>query len=1112
MASVLLVVFDPAALSANDVALRDRIQALGHTVTLQDDDAAVPANVGEYGLIILAGGNATSSLKYRDVAVPVMAFDRTRWRELEQSFAHSNYINPNANSSFNTNPLVSIVDPVHPLAGGLAAGQHSVYTYTDTVLMVVTAHNNYTPAAMQRVVGHTAETTAIFGYEAGAAMWDGVVAPARRVGFGLATIKDLNANGVTLFNAAVEWARRKVAPLPGFTVTTSDRTVTCTSQASDPDGTIAKTEYDFGDGSGFGTAATHTYASYGAYVITQRVTDNDGMQATDTFNVSLGNLGRATPEEYDLWASGSFVTHLDVQIERLVGGIPTLQSYRSFGGWNWIRSLRLQPAQVDTPIGSGTLTLHRARGGQNLSPLVVGSSLNKDGASYAPALDFGREIRVYTACMPTDTTVTTSAPAAVNAVSVSVAALTRAVAAGSVIHFPTGEARVSATAAAGALSIAVQPLPAAVPAGTEAPVSHEPGAGDWRAIFEGVTDDIEWGGRDRGAVEVPFRDRSGTLADTYVRDATVYGSEAGTPIEVAAQQIVDGWMGAGQYPIAVRPVAPAFRVTRYEVSEVSVWEALEKLADQPGAALRQAWNEAAGEERLTIITPPRDKEAPDYAVTPATYLEAHQVGTGGKNLRNVVRVLATDGSTGKELTYQVPAEANVKTDPSVLQYGPRFLQIPEEEASAIDTQAELVAFGDSIYADVSNPPIPLEMETRFCWFAEPDQMIRWMANTVLWDQDMDSAVLGVSHDFPSPGVGRTRWRTAGKPKGAWAAWIRKGAGFAGRNARPPRAAGFYNLTDVKLIANLATATHFAMGWTAGVGVTVVRGAALMFQSGSANSDEAKNAVINAAVPVVAPLMVPKPSRPPQFSLAMVQAGWISPTGVEVWGERWWYPVQPPPAFAPSILTLDVEGQKIKAVGQNTGSWTFTRINPPVGGEYSVTLDGGTVTVDLAAVMGSADTWRVECRAYNDPAAERDSDTISVAEERTVRGPTAPVEKVISDIVLTAPTVGDDLLTVTVSTAVAQPTYTMLADTRWWYGNDLPTEWMEGVATTPALGAPNGGTQTVTIDTGHTRSGANADGSEMTVNYEVRIRVQNGSDPVDSLARVRSWYTTAPAPT
>jgi hypothetical protein len=257
-------------------------------------------------------------------------------------------------------------------------------------------------------------------------------------------------------------------------------------------------------------------------------------------------------------------------------------------------------------------------------------------------------------------------------------------------------------------------------------------------------------------------------------------------------------------------------------------------------------------------------------------------------------------------------------------------------------------------------------------------------------------------------------------------------------------------------------------------------------------------------------MIPKASRAPQFGLGMVQVGWTSPDGVEQWGERAWQPAQPPPAFAPSFLSLDVDGQKVRVVGLNVGSVTITRLDAPVGGEYTATRDGSTVVFDLSAVIGAAEVWEIEVRAFNDPQAEWDSDTISVAETRVVRGTGAPASAIITALEVAAPLVGDDTVEVEVTTASAAG-HTLQADTRWWLGSDLPTEWAENVTTTPALAAP-GTTQTVDISSGHTRAGGYADGSEVTVNYEVRIRVRDsGGNTVDSQARTRSWYIETEAP-
>lgn len=57
----------------------------------------------------------------------------------------------------------------------------------------------------------------------------------------------------------------------------------------DPDGTIVKYEWDFGDGEkGAGTKVTHTYEDAAEYAVTLTLTDNDNNKQTKEFNIIIG--------------------------------------------------------------------------------------------------------------------------------------------------------------------------------------------------------------------------------------------------------------------------------------------------------------------------------------------------------------------------------------------------------------------------------------------------------------------------------------------------------------------------------------------------------------------------------------------------------------------------------------------------------------------------------------------------------------------------------------------------------------------------------------------------------------------------------------------------------
>ena len=61
-----------------------------------------------------------------------------------------------------------------------------------------------------------------------------------------------------------------------------------TAGSSDPDGTVAGSSINFGDGtSATGPAATHTYPNAGTYTLTSTVTDNQGLSSTATTTVTV---------------------------------------------------------------------------------------------------------------------------------------------------------------------------------------------------------------------------------------------------------------------------------------------------------------------------------------------------------------------------------------------------------------------------------------------------------------------------------------------------------------------------------------------------------------------------------------------------------------------------------------------------------------------------------------------------------------------------------------------------------------------------------------------------------------------------------------------------------
>ncbi len=90
----------------------------------------------------------------------------------------------------------------------------------------------------------------------------------------------------------ISWSSSNIPPTAQLSVTPSSGiapvTVSASASASDPDGTVASTVIDFGDGTVVnGTSASHSYSTAGNCLVTAKVTDNMGAVTTATQQVTI---------------------------------------------------------------------------------------------------------------------------------------------------------------------------------------------------------------------------------------------------------------------------------------------------------------------------------------------------------------------------------------------------------------------------------------------------------------------------------------------------------------------------------------------------------------------------------------------------------------------------------------------------------------------------------------------------------------------------------------------------------------------------------------------------------------------------------------------------------
>lgn len=97
------------------------------------------------------------------------------------------------------------------------------------------------------------------------------------------------------------------------------------AQSTDPDGSIVKYEWNFGDGStGSGSDAQHTYTRQGSYTVSLQVTDNNGATATATKQIQSGTALPLEAGQVDIdqeWAKVLFTGTFTNPV--VVAGAPT---------------------------------------------------------------------------------------------------------------------------------------------------------------------------------------------------------------------------------------------------------------------------------------------------------------------------------------------------------------------------------------------------------------------------------------------------------------------------------------------------------------------------------------------------------------------------------------------------------------------------------------------------------------------------------------------------------------------------------------------------------------------------------------------------------------------
>jgi hypothetical protein len=301
-------------------------------------------------------------------------------------------------------------------------------------------------------------------------------------------------------------------------------------------------------------------------------------------------------------------------------------------------------------------------------------------------------------------------------------------------------------------------------------ISETPATADWQLFFHGYIDRVRWPGTGSKAY-LECRDLGARLVDTFIETATSYAS-AGTAVQTVVQSILtDNSTSVTVYT----PSSPGFNITKYIPHGVSVMEACQRLVnDTTGWVARYKWDSGTSAFRFTIYDPDRTKASPDKTLPPTFWMDPHQLDLGIENIRNRVKVLYTDVSTGQRAS--VTAQDTTSRD----QYGGffRFMEIEEGDDSPIDTSTEAQRLCDAALADLKDPLATMEVETLFYPWLELQDLVRFSANDIHFTTDQDLAITGIRHRVgPVQEDGalsaRSFFKVRGQPAGQYTRWLAK---------------------------------------------------------------------------------------------------------------------------------------------------------------------------------------------------------------------------------------------------------------------------------------------------------------------------------------------------
>jgi hypothetical protein len=297
-----------------------------------------------------------------------------------------------------------------------------------------------------------------------------------------------------------------------------------------------------------------------------------------------------------------------------------------------------------------------------------------------------------------------------------------------------------------------------------------PVSGDWKMMMLGPIDSVEWR---TSPVVVTGRDMGGWLVDRYIEEERAYATDQPTPLEDVIQAILNDWPPTPMTtPTLYVPAPTLWMINNTQQKTQARKPVLEAI--QQDWALSIGWvcryrHDASDNYVLTLYEPDRTNTTPDETFAPTEYRDITALQTSKADVRNRVHgICFGPDKTRYETTFNDTA--------SQAKYGIMFMEIALAPGDQIDSQLELDDLCSKAGNDLSTPYSTHTMETLYYWPVQLGDLHQYLANADHYDSDQTLAVVGYRHRFAG-GEGVTEIMCAGKIKGAYRAWFRRGSGY-----------------------------------------------------------------------------------------------------------------------------------------------------------------------------------------------------------------------------------------------------------------------------------------------------------------------------------------------